>query len=105
MSIELVLGRGLAGKIACVIGRSKIVGTPMADLLKWNHCTVICCHSKSEDIQSVVRQSDIVVVAVGSPQMVKGQTYILLTCFVTVSAELCRDGVFCVQEIGSKKEP
>jgi len=64
-------GVDLAGKSAVVIGRSKIVGSPMAELLKWNNCTVTCCHSKSKDVQLICKEADIVVVAARQPQMVK----------------------------------
>lgn len=42
------------GKNAVVLGRSKIVGSPMADLLKWNHATVTVCHSKTQDLPDIV---------------------------------------------------
>jgi len=64
-------GIKLEGKKAVVIGRSKIVGTPIAELLKWNNCTVTTCHSKTEDLESECRDADIVVVAARQPKMVK----------------------------------
>lgn len=51
----LCLGVSLAGKRAVVIGRSKIVGAPMHDLLLWNHATVLTCHSKTADLASEVQ--------------------------------------------------
>ena len=62
----------LAGLNAVVIGRSNIVGKPMAALLLAESCTVTVAHSKTKDIASVVRQADIVVAAVGVPEMVHG---------------------------------
>jgi methylenetetrahydrofolate dehydrogenase (NADP+)/methenyltetrahydrofolate cyclohydrolase len=62
----------LAGKHAAVIGRSNIVGKPMALLLLAESCTVTVAHSKTKDIESVVRQGDIVVAAVGRAEMVRG---------------------------------
>ena len=62
---------GLAGKQAVVIGRSNIVGKPMAQLLLNESCTVTICHSRTKDIENVVKQADIVVAAVGKPNMVK----------------------------------
>lgn len=50
-------GVSVAGKHAVVIGRSKIVGAPMHDLLLWNHATVTTCHSKTRDIATQVRSS------------------------------------------------
>jgi len=62
----------LAGKEAVVIGRSNIVGKPMALLLLGNHCTVTIAHSRTRDLPDVVRRADIVIAAVGRPEMVKG---------------------------------
>ena len=61
----------LSGKEAVVIGRSNIVGKPMAQLLLDANATVTIAHSRTEDIPSVVRRADIVVAAVGRPEMVK----------------------------------
>ncbi|SNZ07483.1 bifunctional methylenetetrahydrofolate dehydrogenase/methenyltetrahydrofolate cyclohydrolase FolD [Cohaesibacter gelatinilyticus] len=66
-----VLGN-LSGKNAVVIGRSNIVGKPMAALLLAESCTVTIAHSRTKDLPEVVRGADIVVAAVGRPQMVKG---------------------------------
>jgi methylenetetrahydrofolate dehydrogenase (NADP+)/methenyltetrahydrofolate cyclohydrolase len=62
----------LSGKEAVVIGRSNIVGKPMALLLLGDHCTVTIAHSRTRDLPEVVRRADIVVAAVGRPEMVKG---------------------------------
>lgn len=62
----------LAGKEAVVIGRSNIVGKPMALLLLRESCTVTVAHSRTRDLPAVVRRADIVVAAVGRPEMVKG---------------------------------
>ncbi|MDT0575409.1 bifunctional methylenetetrahydrofolate dehydrogenase/methenyltetrahydrofolate cyclohydrolase FolD [Croceicoccus sp. F390] len=62
----------LAGKTAVVIGRSDIVGKPMALLLLRESCTVTVAHSRTQDLPAVVRSADIVVAAVGRPEMVKG---------------------------------
>ena len=62
----------LAGKDAVVIGRSNIVGKPMALLLLAEHCTVTIAHSRTRDLPNVVRRADIVVAAVGRPGMVQG---------------------------------
>jgi methylenetetrahydrofolate dehydrogenase (NADP+)/methenyltetrahydrofolate cyclohydrolase len=61
----------LKGKDAVVIGRSNIVGKPMAMLLLGDHCTVTIAHSRTRDLPDVVRRADIVVAAVGRPDMVK----------------------------------
>ena len=66
------LGINLSGKNAVVIGRSNIVGKPMAQLLLKESCTVTVAHSKTKDLDEVCRKADIVVAAVGRPEMVKG---------------------------------
>ena len=62
----------LAGLNAVVLGRSNIVGKPMAALLLAESCTVTIAHSKSRDLKAISRQADILVAAVGKPEMVKG---------------------------------
>jgi methylenetetrahydrofolate dehydrogenase (NADP+) / methenyltetrahydrofolate cyclohydrolase len=62
----------LAGLEAVVIGRSNIVGKPMALLLLGDHATVTIAHSRTRDLPAVVRRADIVVAAVGRPEMVRG---------------------------------
>ncbi|MCA0433093.1 MAG: bifunctional methylenetetrahydrofolate dehydrogenase/methenyltetrahydrofolate cyclohydrolase FolD [Proteobacteria bacterium] len=66
-----VLGK-LDGLNAVVIGRSNIVGKPVAQLLLAENCTVTIAHSKSKDLPGIVRQADLVIAAVGRPEMVKG---------------------------------
>ncbi|TMS21652.1 C-1-tetrahydrofolate synthase, cytoplasmic [Larimichthys crocea] len=66
-------GVSVAGKRAVVIGRSKIVGAPMHDLLLWNHATVTTCHSKTADLPGEVGKADILVVGIGKAEMVKGE--------------------------------
>ena len=61
------------GKRAVVIGRSDIVGKPMALLLLHRHCTVTIAHSRTENLPAVARQADILCVAVGRPAMVTGE--------------------------------
>ena len=61
----------LAGMHAVIIGRSNIVGKPMAQLLLEESCTVTTVHSKTKDIETITRQADILVAAVGRPLMVK----------------------------------
>ena len=62
----------LTGKNAVIIGRSNIVGKPMAQLLLNDSCTVTIAHSRTTDLPDVVRRADIVVAAVGRPEMVPG---------------------------------
>ena len=62
----------LSGMNAVVIGRSILVGKPMAQLLLAESCTVTIAHSRTKDLPDVVRRADIVVAAVGRPEMVRG---------------------------------
>ncbi|WP_136634696.1 bifunctional methylenetetrahydrofolate dehydrogenase/methenyltetrahydrofolate cyclohydrolase FolD [Pseudooceanicola onchidii] len=71
MLLRATLGN-LSGKDAVVIGRSNLVGKPMAQLLLRDSCTVTIAHSRTADIAETVRRADIVVAAVGRPQMVPG---------------------------------
>lgn len=66
------IGADLTGLDAVVIGASNIVGRPMALELLMARCTVTVCHSKTRDLEAKVRAADLVVVAVGRPEMVKG---------------------------------
>ncbi|HWA62442.1 MAG TPA: bifunctional methylenetetrahydrofolate dehydrogenase/methenyltetrahydrofolate cyclohydrolase FolD [Caulobacteraceae bacterium] len=61
----------LAGQNAVVVGRSILVGRPMAQLLLIDDCTVTIAHSKTRDLPAICRQADILVAAVGRPQMIK----------------------------------
>ena len=63
----------LAGKNAVVVGRSNIVGKPMAQLLIKESCTVTVAHSKTNDLPAVCKNADIIVAAVGRPKMIKGE--------------------------------
>ena len=64
------LGIDLAGKNAVVIGRSNIVGKPMAQLLLKESCTVTTVHSKTVDIESICKKADILIAAIGKPEFV-----------------------------------
>ena len=66
------LGRTLSGKEAVIIGRSNIVGKPMAQLLLAQNCTVTTAHSRTRDLPAVARRADILVAAVGQPELVRG---------------------------------
>ena len=72
----------LSGKYAVIIGRSNIVGKPMAALLLNQNCTVTIVHSKTQNIEKIVQQADIVIAACGKPQVVK--------------ADWIKDGAFVV---------
>jgi methylenetetrahydrofolate dehydrogenase (NADP+)/methenyltetrahydrofolate cyclohydrolase len=72
LMIEDHLGADLSGLSAVVVGRSNIVGKPMAALLLARHATVTICHSRTPDLPAVVRGADIVIAAVGRPNMIGG---------------------------------
>jgi methylenetetrahydrofolate dehydrogenase (NADP+)/methenyltetrahydrofolate cyclohydrolase len=71
LMIEGQLGKDLSGLNAVIIGRSNIVGKPMASLLLKSNATVTVCHSRTKDLPAVARNADILVAAVGRPNMVK----------------------------------
>jgi methylenetetrahydrofolate dehydrogenase (NADP+)/methenyltetrahydrofolate cyclohydrolase len=63
----------LAGKHAVVVGRSPILGKPMALMLLGADCTVTICHSRTRNLPEFIRQADIVIGAVGKPEFIKGE--------------------------------
>lgn len=69
--IEQIHGKDLSGLTAVVVGRSNIVGKPMANLLLAANATVVIAHSRTKDLQAVCRQADILVAAVGRPEMIR----------------------------------
>lgn len=71
--IERIRGRDLSGLNAVVVGRSNIVGKPMFNLLLAANATVTVAHSKTKDLGALCRTADILVAAVGRPEMVKGE--------------------------------
>ena len=82
--MELIARTGidLKGKEAVVVGRSNIVGKPMALLLLAQHATVTICHSRTKDLPSVTRRADILIAAVGKAHMIK--------------ADMVKDGVIVI---------
>jgi len=72
LMIEDQLGSDLSGLNAVVVGRSNIVGKPMASLLLKANATVTICHSRTADLPGVCRNADVLVAAVGRPNMIKG---------------------------------
>ena len=87
-----VLGK-LDGLEAVVIGRSNIVGKPVAQLLLQENCTVTIAHSRTKDLPGVVRRADLVIAAVGRPEMVKGDWIKPGACVIDVGINrIERDG-------------
>lgn len=66
-------GYDLAGKTACVVGRSSIVGKPLGQLLLLRHATVIHCHSRTPNLADFTRQADFLFVAVGKPELIRAE--------------------------------
>ena len=83
----------LSGKSAVVIGRSNIVGKPMALLLLGDSCTVTIAHSRTQDLPAVVRQADIVVAAVGRANMIQGDWLKPGACVIDVGINRTEAGL------------
>ncbi|MDO6513549.1 MULTISPECIES: bifunctional methylenetetrahydrofolate dehydrogenase/methenyltetrahydrofolate cyclohydrolase FolD [unclassified Neptuniibacter] len=86
----------LSGKQAVVIGRSNIVGKPMAALLLQANCTVTIVHSRTKDIESICSQADIVVAAIGRPEMVKAS-------WIKPGATVIDVGINAIERDGKRK--
>jgi methylenetetrahydrofolate dehydrogenase (NADP+)/methenyltetrahydrofolate cyclohydrolase len=80
----------LKGKRALVLGRSNIVGKPMAALLLAEHCTVTIAHSRTEDLAERCREADILIAAVGRPEMVPGD-------WIKPGAAVIDVGINCIE--------
>ena len=88
--------KDLAGKKAIIVGRSNIVGKPMAALLIGESCTVTVAHSKTNNLEDEVKKNDIVVAAVGVPEMVKGS-------WIKPGATVIDVGINRIEKEGKKK--
>ena len=94
---SVMLAKDTLGKLegleAVVIGRSNIVGKPVAQLLLQENCTVTIAHSRTKDLPGVVRRADLVIAAVGRPEMVKGDWIKPGACVIDVGINrIERDG-------------
>ena len=85
-------GIGLAGRHAVVVGRSNIVGKPLALLLLQSDATVTVCHSKSRDLEKLARSADILVAAVGRAKLVTGAMVKPGACVIDVGINRLSDG-------------
>jgi len=83
------------GKVACVVGRSSIVGKPMAALLLQRNATVIHCHSKTLDLAEKTRQADILVAAAGKAKLIKGADLKEGAVVVDIGMHRLPDGKLC----------
>ncbi len=88
--------KDLTGKKAIIVGRSNIVGKPMAALLIGESCTVTVAHSKTKNLQDEVKKNDIVVAAVGVPEMIKGS-------WIKPGAIVIDVGINRIEKDGKKK--
>jgi methylenetetrahydrofolate dehydrogenase (NADP+)/methenyltetrahydrofolate cyclohydrolase len=85
-------GVPLAGAQAVVIGRSNIVGKPLALLLLQQDASVTICHSKSRDLAAIARRADVLVAAVGRPKLVTGDMVKPGACVIDVGVNRLADG-------------
>jgi methylenetetrahydrofolate dehydrogenase (NADP+) / methenyltetrahydrofolate cyclohydrolase len=85
-------GVQIAGRHAVVVGRSNIVGKPVAQLLLQRDATVTICHSKTPDIESITKQADILVAAVGRAKLVTGAMVKPGACVIDVGINRSPDG-------------
>jgi methylenetetrahydrofolate dehydrogenase (NADP+)/methenyltetrahydrofolate cyclohydrolase len=104
MTILAHYGIEIAGKRIIVVGRSLVIGRPVAMMLMHKNGTVTICHTKTEDLPSVVREGEIIVVAAGVPETAnaayfrKGQTVIDVGIHVKEDGSLCGDVKFAEVE-------
>ena len=105
--IELIRSQGIeiAGKRCVVIGRSNIVGKPMAMLLLHNHGTVTICHSKTRDLAEICREADILVAAVGRPKFVTENMVKPGAVVIDVGMDRDENGKLCVDVDFANVEP
>jgi methylenetetrahydrofolate dehydrogenase (NADP+)/methenyltetrahydrofolate cyclohydrolase/formyltetrahydrofolate synthetase len=97
-SLELIRSTGVSmtGKTAVVVGRSRLVGSPMADLLRLNDATVTVCHSKTKNLADVCKQAEILVVAIGKPRLVRGD-------WIKAGAIVIDCGINAIEEGGKNR--
>ena len=88
-------GVDLCGKRCAVIGRSNIVGKPMALLLTERNATVTLCHSRTKDLDSICRESDVIVVAIGRAEFLKGDMVKPGAVVIDVGINRLDDGRLC----------
>lgn len=88
-------GIDLVGKNCVVIGRSNIVGKPMALLMLREHATVTVCHSRTADLKGVCRQADILIVAIGKPKFITAEYVKEGATVIDVGIHRQEDGTLC----------
>lgn len=95
MALLKETGVDLCGKHAVVIGRSKLVGTPVSKLLENAQATVTKCHSKTKDLKAICRQADILVVAIGKAKMIDHEYIKKGAIVIDVGINVMADGKLC----------
>jgi len=105
-SVELLKRSGieLAGRHAVVVGRSNVIGKPAAQLLLREHATVTTCHSRTPDLAAVLREADVVVVAIGRPGLVTGEMLKPGAVVVDVGINVTDDGLVGDVDFASASE-
>jgi len=98
-------GVEIAGRRACVVGRSNIVGRPMAELLLQRDATVTVCHSRTRDLASVTREADILVAAIGRAGLVRGEHVKPGAVVVDVGMNRVTDAAQVRELFGEEAEP
>lgn len=98
-------GVEIAGKHCVVVGRSNIVGKPMALLMLQENATVTICHSRTVDLQSMCRQADILIVAVGRPKMITAEYVKEGAVVIDVGIHRQEDGKLCGDVDFAQVEP
>ena len=95
--IEMIhrTGVDLKGSECVVVGRSNIVGKPMAMLLMHEHATVTVCHSRTKDLKSVCKRADVLVVAVGKPKLIKADFIKPGAVVIDVGTNRMENGKLC----------
>jgi methylenetetrahydrofolate dehydrogenase (NADP+)/methenyltetrahydrofolate cyclohydrolase len=88
-------GVALAGRQAVIVGRSSIVGKPLALLLLQRDATVTICHSKTADLAAVTRQADVLVAAVGRAKLIGASMVKPGACVIDVGINRMADGKLC----------
>jgi methylenetetrahydrofolate dehydrogenase (NADP+)/methenyltetrahydrofolate cyclohydrolase len=95
MEILDYYGIDCSGKKAVVVGRSLVVGKPAAIMLIGKNATVTVCHTKTEDMPSVVKEADIVIVAAGRPGVIDGTYLSSGQVVIDVGINVNEDGKLC----------
>jgi methylenetetrahydrofolate dehydrogenase (NADP+)/methenyltetrahydrofolate cyclohydrolase len=94
----------IAGASACVVGRSQIVGRPMAQLLLQRDATVTICHSRTRDLAAVTRQADLLIVAIGRPGLIGHEHIRPGATVIDVGMNKVTDAATVRQMFGDKAE-